>query len=74
MYGFWLTVISISMIVLVMIYTFQFDRIKSLWERIGVDEPWYILDYLRLLLERSIKFRKILSMVLFVQAKKHWFG
>lgn len=40
MYGFWLTVIIISMIILVMIYTFQFDGIPQLWEKIGVDEQW----------------------------------
>lgn len=41
MYGFWLTVIIISMAILVMIYTFQFDVIKKkFWEEIGVNSDW----------------------------------
>ncbi|XP_065226860.1 piezo-type mechanosensitive ion channel component isoform X3 [Planococcus citri] len=40
MYGFWLTVIIISMIILVMIYTFQFEGIPELWKNIGVGEQW----------------------------------
>ena len=40
MYGFWLTVIVISMIILVMIYTFQFGVVKEAWEKIGVNDEW----------------------------------
>ncbi|XP_054282904.1 piezo-type mechanosensitive ion channel component isoform X3 [Macrosteles quadrilineatus] len=38
MYGFWLTVIIYSMLILVMTYTYQFDNFSSYWKTIGIDE------------------------------------
>lgn len=33
MYGFWLTVIIYSMLILVMTYTYQFDNFPEYWEK-----------------------------------------
>ncbi|XP_044750779.1 piezo-type mechanosensitive ion channel component isoform X3 [Coccinella septempunctata] len=36
MFGFWLTVIIYSMLMLIMVYTYQFDNIPQYWTAIGV--------------------------------------
>ncbi|XP_012229785.1 piezo-type mechanosensitive ion channel component isoform X2 [Linepithema humile] len=38
MYGFWLTVIGYSIIMLILVYTYQFKNFPAYWEYIGVSE------------------------------------
>lgn len=32
MYGFWITVIAYSVVMLILVYTFQFPTIRGYWE------------------------------------------
>ncbi|XP_026827290.1 piezo-type mechanosensitive ion channel component isoform X4 [Ooceraea biroi] len=38
MYGFWLTVIGYSIIMLILVYTYQFKNFPSYWEYLGIDQ------------------------------------
>ncbi|XP_011705466.1 PREDICTED: piezo-type mechanosensitive ion channel component 1-like, partial [Wasmannia auropunctata] len=38
MYIFWVTVIGYSIVMLILVYTYQFDNFPKYWERIGVDK------------------------------------
>ncbi|XP_025196089.1 piezo-type mechanosensitive ion channel component-like isoform X2 [Melanaphis sacchari] len=44
MYGFWLTVIIYSMLILVMTYTYQFDNFRDYWEKYLKIPPTLQLD------------------------------
>ncbi|XP_044597083.1 piezo-type mechanosensitive ion channel component isoform X3 [Cotesia glomerata] len=38
MYGFWITVIAYSVIMLILVYTYQFRDFTSYWEHLGINE------------------------------------
>ncbi|XP_020278165.1 piezo-type mechanosensitive ion channel component isoform X3 [Pseudomyrmex gracilis] len=38
MYGFWLTVIGYSIIMLILVYTYQFENFPKYWDYIGIDQ------------------------------------
>lgn len=38
MYGFWITVIAYSVIMLILVYTYQFKKFPDYWSDISVDK------------------------------------
>lgn len=43
LYGFWLVVIGFSMLTLIMVYTYQFNRIEEYLESwLGIDTELYV--------------------------------
>nr|XP_018904348.1 PREDICTED: piezo-type mechanosensitive ion channel component isoform X5 [Bemisia tabaci] len=65
MYEFWLTVIIYSMIVLVSVYTYQFDHFKEYWTNIGIS-PELQLDIGLELFDTTELFVRLLTPTFFV--------
>uniref|UniRef100_A0A1B6DCY7 Uncharacterized protein n=1 Tax=Clastoptera arizonana TaxID=38151 RepID=A0A1B6DCY7_9HEMI len=66
MYGFWLTVIIYSMLILVMTYTYQFDNFKDYWEKYLGIPPTLQLDIGLERFETTQLFVRLLTPTFFV--------
>ena len=45
MYGFWITVIAYSVVMLILVYTYQFHNFPSYWEYLHIDKDLYVSFY-----------------------------